>query len=160
MAEPDDGEAELSLLSLLLRNARRFQGELARRLDEAGVEPTTPAHMTVLAHLRDGDALSIAELARRAGVTRQTMHRAVHRLTDERLLVTEPGAGFPRSALVRLTDRGVRRREVAARILADLEGELAAQLGTQSVTTLRETLCEALHHPWPPHHDPPLEGLT
>jgi hypothetical protein len=61
---------------------------------------------------------------------------------------------------VRLTDRGVRRREVAARILADLEDELAAQLGTQNVTTLRETLREALRHPWPPHPDPTLEDTT
>ena len=64
------------------------------RLDAAGVDPITPAHAAVLAHLDNGTSLSIAELARRAGVTRQTMHRAVTQLLDEGLLTSKPGPGF------------------------------------------------------------------
>ncbi|MFC7466675.1 MarR family transcriptional regulator [Actinomadura keratinilytica] len=51
-------------------------------------------------------ALSVVELARRAGVTRQTTHRAVTQLVGEGLLVGEPGPGVPRSTLIRLTDAG------------------------------------------------------
>ncbi|MFD8120968.1 MarR family winged helix-turn-helix transcriptional regulator [Streptomyces albidoflavus] len=105
----------------------------------------TPAHTTVLAHLRHETALSIAELARRAGVTRQTMHRAVTQLVGEGLLVSEPGPGFPRSTLIRLTDAGRRRRDVALGILRDLEEELAKRLGSETVAGLRDTLTRA----WP-----------
>lgn len=80
-----------------------------------GVDPITPAHTTVLAHLGNDTSLSIAELARRAGVTRQTMHRAVTQLVDEGLLTSSPGPGFPRSTLIGLTVACCRRREVALR---------------------------------------------
>ncbi|MGK4585461.1 MarR family winged helix-turn-helix transcriptional regulator [Kitasatospora sp. HPMI-4] len=145
MKQLDSPEPDLSLLALLMQRTRWFQEELVRRLAAAGVVPITPAHLTVLAHLWDRDAVSIAELARRAGVTRQTMHRAVRQLVDEGLLSTEAGSGFPRAALVRVTGDGARRREVAARILAELEDELAAHLGAESLAALREILSR----PWP-----------
>ena len=107
--------------------------------------PITPAHAAVLAHLGRDTSLSIAELARRAGVTRQTMHRAVTQLVDEGLLVSTPGPGFPRSTLIGLTDEGSRRRDVASAILRDLEQVLDSRLGPGAVVELRDSLSRA----WP-----------
>ncbi|NUV28535.1 winged helix-turn-helix transcriptional regulator [Streptomyces odorifer] len=90
-------------------------------------------------------ALSVVELARRAGVTRQTTHRAVTQLVGEGLLVGEPGPGVPRSTLIRLTDAGRRRRDVALGSLRGLEEELAKRLGSETVAGLRDTLTRA----WP-----------
>lgn len=133
------------LLTLLQRGVRWFSDELLERLEAAGVDPITPAHAAVLAHLERGSSLSIAELARRAGVTRQTMHRAVKQLLGEGLLVSKPGPGFPRSTLIELTDAGSERRDVASGILRDLEQELAGQLGPAELANLRDSLTRA----WP-----------
>lgn len=138
-------EVDLPLLALLQRGVRWFSEELLERLDAAGVAPITPAHAAVLAHLTPGTSLSIADLARRADVTRQTMHRAVTQLIDEGLLVSTPGPGFPRSTLIGLTDAGCRRRDVASGILHDLEQVLGARLGPGGLAELRDGLTRA----WP-----------
>lgn len=133
------------LLALLQRGVRWFSDELLERLADAGVDHITPAHAAVLANLDDDAALSIAELARRAGVTRQTMHRAVTQLVDEGLLTSRPGPGFPRSSLIELTTEGRQRRDIASAILRDIERQLADRLGTESLAALRESLTQS----WP-----------
>ncbi|MEV0847653.1 MarR family winged helix-turn-helix transcriptional regulator [Streptomyces sp. NPDC049954] len=145
MTAQDRADAYLPLPVLMQRGQRWFSDELVARLEAAEVAPVTPAHTTVLAHLGRDTPLSIAELARRAGVTRQTMHRAVTQLVDEGLLTSTPGPGFPRSTLIRLTDAGRRRRDVALGILHDLEEELGSRLGPARVAELRDTLTRA----WP-----------
>ncbi|GHB78110.1 MarR family transcriptional regulator [Streptomyces xanthochromogenes] len=145
MSAKENAGTHPPLLTLLQRGARWFSDELMERLDAAGVDPITPAHAAVLAHLDSSASLSIAELARRAGVTRQTMHRAVTQLLDEGLLVSTPGPGFPRTTLIGLTDAGRRRRDVASGILHDLEQTLERQLGTEALAALRDSLTRA----WP-----------
>ncbi|NEA44666.1 MarR family winged helix-turn-helix transcriptional regulator [Streptomyces sp. SID11385] len=136
-------EPYLPLPLLLQRGQRWFSDELVARLDAAGGAPTTPAHTTVLAHLSHDTPLSIAELARRSGVSRQTMHRAVTQLVEEGLLTSKPGPGFPRSTLIGLTPAGERRRDLALGILRDLERELGDRLGAGTLEDLRETLARA-----------------
>jgi DNA-binding MarR family transcriptional regulator len=145
MGDADHDDANLPLLALLQRGVRWFSDELLERLAAAGVDNITPAHTAVLAYLDRGTSLSIAELARRAGVTRQTMHRAVTQLVDEGLLSSTPGPGFPRSSLIELTAAGCQRRDIASGILRDLEQDLASQLGTAALAELRESLARA----WP-----------
>lgn len=145
MSPENPSEVDLPLLALLQRAVRWFSEELMERLDAAGVAPITPAHAAVLAYLEPGASLSVAELARRAGVTRQTMHRAVTQLVEEGLLVSTPGPGFPRSTLIGLTDAGHRRRDVASGILRDLERELEDRLDPGDLSKLRDSLTRA----WP-----------
>ena len=145
MGAADHVDADLPLLALLQRGVRWFSDELLERLAAAGVDTITPAHAAVLAYLDQRSSMSIAELARRAGVTRQTMHRAVTQLVDEGLLTSTPGTGFPRSSLIELTAAGCQRRDIASGILRDLEHELASRLGTAAVAELRENLTRA----WP-----------
>ncbi len=144
-AEDEQSDANLPLLALLQRGVRWFSDELTDRLADAGVDPITPAHTVVLAYLDQGTSMSIAELARRAGVTRQTMHRAVTQLVDEGLLVSKPGPGFPRSTQIELTAAGRQRRGIASGILRDLEQVLASHLGTAALAELRDNLTRA----WP-----------
>jgi DNA-binding MarR family transcriptional regulator len=145
MSRGDRDEVSPPLLGLLQRGVRWFSDELMERLDAAGVAPITPAHAAVLAHLEPDTSLSVAELARRAGVTRQTMHRAVTQLVDEGLLTSTPGPGFPRSTLIGLTAAGGQRRDTASGILRDLEHELEGRLGPGDLTRLRDSLTRA----WP-----------
>lgn len=144
MSADDHRDLDLPLLALLQRGVRWFSDQLLERLDAAGVV-ITPAHTVVLAYLDRGTSLSIAELARRAGVTRQTMHRAVTQLVSEGLLASRPGPGFPRSTLIELTAAGSERRDIASSILRDLEQVIAAELGTAALAQLRDSLGRA----WP-----------
>ena len=116
--------------SSMRRTGTPEPGQQQRGGQSDRIDAITPAHTTVLTHLgQAGEQPTISELARRGGVTRQTMHRAVTQLVEEGLVVTAPGPGFPRSTLVALTPEGARRRGVASAILDDLELELAAHLG-------------------------------
>lgn len=145
MSREDNSGDSPPLLTLLQRGVRWFSDELLERLADAGVDPITPAHTAVLGNLDDEAGLSIAELARRAGVTRQTMHRAVTQLVDEGLLASTPGPGFPRSSLIKLTAAGRQRRDVASGILQELEQHLADRLGTAALAQLRKNLTRS----WP-----------
>lgn len=145
MSGGNPAQADPALLTLLQRGVRWFSDELLQGLADAGVDPITPAHAAVLANLDDDAALSIAELARRAGVTRQTMHRAVTQLVGEGLLTSTPGPGFPRSSLIELTASGRQRRDIASGIIRDLERQLADRLGAAALAALRESLTRS----WP-----------
>lgn len=142
-----DGAAEqdLPLLALLQRSLRACQEEFLGRIEQAGVASITPAHTMVLAHLRTGQPLSTAELARRAGVTRQTMHRSVTQLVEEGLLTSTPGSGFPRSTGITLTEAGRARRDVALGALEDMESAIGERLGEDELAALRRALLRA----WP-----------
>ncbi|WP_033343122.1 MarR family winged helix-turn-helix transcriptional regulator [Catenuloplanes japonicus] len=145
MSAGEHADANLPLLAFLQRGVRWFTDQLLERLEAEGVDPITPAHAAVLAHLEHDTPLSIAELARRAGVARQTMHRAVTQLLGEGLLISTPGPGFPRSTLIALTDAGRQRRDIASGVLRDLEGVLREQLGDAALAQLRDNLTRA----WP-----------
>ncbi|MCG7310801.1 MarR family winged helix-turn-helix transcriptional regulator [Brachybacterium sp. ACRRE] len=133
----------LPLLALLQHGLRVLTDEFVQRMEAAGVDPITPAHAIVLMHLGQESPLTVAELARRADVTRQTMHRAVMQLVDEGILTSAPGTGFPRSTLIGLTAAGEQRRDLARGILDELDRELAEEVGQGAVEELRGALGRA-----------------
>ncbi|MFE5775290.1 MarR family winged helix-turn-helix transcriptional regulator [Brachybacterium sp. NPDC056505] len=137
------GRDALPLLALLQRGLRVLTDEFVQRMEAAGTDPITPAHAIVLMHLGQESPLTVAELARRADVTRQTMHRAVMQLVDEGILTSTPGSGFPRSTLIGLMEAGERRRDLARGILDELDRELAQEVGADAVEVLRGVLGRA-----------------
>jgi DNA-binding MarR family transcriptional regulator len=52
------------------------------------------------------EALTVPRIARRMGLTRQSVQSSVNRLIDDGMLASEPNADHSRSPLVRLTERG------------------------------------------------------
>ncbi|HEY0813488.1 MAG TPA: MarR family transcriptional regulator [Pseudonocardia sp.] len=53
-----------------------------------------------------GEPLSVPRVARRMGLTRQSVQASVNRLVDDGLLAAQPNADHARSPLFRLTDSG------------------------------------------------------
>ena len=51
MSTEDPADAYVPLLALLQRGVRWFSDELLERLEAAGVDPITPAHGAVVAHV-------------------------------------------------------------------------------------------------------------
>jgi DNA-binding MarR family transcriptional regulator len=130
---------QTNLGQLLLRAFRWFDESLIRALHAAGWPELTRAHSLVFAQL-DTKGTRTAELARRAGISRQAVHQTVGELQRLGLVRLVPDPTNRSAKLVVPTDRGRDSIRVAKAVLADLESELAHRLGRGQVRALRQAL--------------------
>lgn len=133
----DSGEP---LLGPLIRGAFRwYQDAVQERLALRGEEPLSLTQFELFARI-DRDGTTIAELARRMGITRQSAHQAVRELARTGLVRVEPDPSSARSRLARPTARAAERIRVVREVLREIEDQLAARLGTRTVAQLRQIL--------------------
>jgi DNA-binding MarR family transcriptional regulator len=138
-------------MPLLLAGAKRwFDDALMASMRAAGEQPLSSAQGQVFA-LLDPDGTTVAELARRLGVTRQTTHQAVHGLLALGLLEQVPDPSSARNRLIRITAEGVRVHRRAQATLAVIEDALAERIGAEAATALRTALTL-------PRGEPPVVG--
>ncbi|MFJ8085635.1 MarR family winged helix-turn-helix transcriptional regulator [Streptomyces sp. NPDC096205] len=138
-------------LPQLLGEARRwFEEGLLSALEAAGATPVSPTQAQLFAVL-DDEGTTVAELARRMGVTRQTAHQAVHGLVAGGLLEQIPDPASARQRLIRRTPEGERAHRQAGAILERLEEQLAERIGRETVDALRATLETSWGRPPSPH---------
>ncbi|WP_225635562.1 MarR family winged helix-turn-helix transcriptional regulator [Streptomyces solaniscabiei] len=138
-------------MPLLLAGAKRwFDDALMASMRAAGEQPLSSAQGQVFA-LLDPDGTTVAELARRLGVTRQTAHQAVHGLLALGLLEQVPDPSSARNRLIRITAEGVRVHRRAQATLAVIEDALAERIGAEAATALRTALTL-------PRGEPPVVG--
>lgn len=131
----------------LLASAKRwFDDALHNSMRLSGEQPVTIAQAAVFASL-DASGTSVAELARRIGTTRQSVHQAVHGLIGMGLLEQTPDPTSARNRLVRVTEEGDRVHRKALRIIDAIERELATRIGEDAVTALRDALDESWGSP-------------
>ena len=114
--------------------------------------PPGTRHSALFAAL-DRDGTRPAELARRLGVTRQSVHQTLHELVDMGLLKLIADPVDRRATIAQLTPQGREHLRVARRIFRDLERELEDRIGTKNAEALR---C-SLSLDW---GDPGLAGTT
>jgi DNA-binding MarR family transcriptional regulator len=132
------------LIRLLWRAHNWFRAALIDALEaQDGGAGISAAHVTLLSQLPP-EGVSIAELARRLGVSAPTAHQWVHELAAMGVATVESDPRSTRSKLVRLTAAGTRRRAETMELLAGLEDTLAGRVGADTVTALRA----ALEAPW------------
>ncbi|MFE6335934.1 MarR family winged helix-turn-helix transcriptional regulator [Streptomyces sp. NPDC057806] len=136
----------LNLPQLLTEAKRWFDDALLASMEAAGEQPVTVAQAAVFATL-DEQGTTISELARRIGVTRQTVHQAVHGLIGMGLLEQVPDPASARSRLIRPTAEGARVHQRAQAALAVIEGVLADRIGTAAVSALRLALTASWGEP-------------
>lgn len=92
-------------LTVLLRRARAFSGEMARE-----VHPDLePAAYGLLVRLDERGAQRATDLAAYIGVGKATMSRQLHALEEVGLVAREPDPADGRAWLVHLTDEGSTR---------------------------------------------------
>jgi DNA-binding MarR family transcriptional regulator len=130
---------QVNLGQLLLRAFRWFDESLVSALHAAGWPEVTRAHSLVFAQLGPGGTRT-AEIARRAGVSRQAVHQSVRELQRLGLVELVPDPANRSAKLVVATDRGRQSTRVALATLAALEVELTRRLGRRRVQALREAL--------------------
>jgi DNA-binding MarR family transcriptional regulator len=130
---------QVNLGQLLLQAFRWFDESLVSALHAAGWPEVTRAHSLVFAQL-DPAGRRTAEIARRAGVSRQAVHQTVRELRRLGLVELVPDPGNRSAKLVVATERGRQSTRVALATLAALEVELTRRLGRRRVQALREAL--------------------
>jgi DNA-binding MarR family transcriptional regulator len=134
-------------LAILLREPFRTMSEqLIERLAERGHREIRYVHGTVFQYLDDAGT-RISVLARRAGVTRQSMTQLVEHLERHGYVERVPDPADGRAQLVRATPRGSAVFTVVREFVAEVDARLEARLGpakVQRLRTLLEELDEAL----------------
>ncbi len=124
-----------------------FNDALVGRLQASGWPRFSRTEALVFAFV-DEDGTRPVELARRIGISRQSMHTVISKLIQRDLLTTDPDPNDARSLLVRLSSRGNQLAHAASKVIEELEGELAGRIGTEHVESLRRAL--AAHWGPPP----------
>jgi DNA-binding MarR family transcriptional regulator len=126
----------------LLRASDWLNDALLDRLHAAGWPPLNRSHALVFAHLGATAPATMhgAELARRMGVTRQSVHVLLRQMEDWELLSQRVDGGDHRRAVVVVAARGKRLLVAVRRELTRLEDELTDRIGTGHVDALRAAL--------------------
>ncbi|MBZ4318627.1 MarR family winged helix-turn-helix transcriptional regulator [Streptomyces huiliensis] len=96
--------------------------------------------MGALGHLAREPGLSYSELARRAGVTAQSMQATVGRLEQAGAVARTTPAGRGRKAVLQVTEEGRRMLDDMRRVLVGLEGPLTAGLSVEERSVLARVL--------------------
>jgi DNA-binding MarR family transcriptional regulator len=109
----------------------------------AADEGLTSARWQVLGAIAlAGTPLTVPQVARRMGLTRQSVQVSVNRLIGDELVRIEDNPDHRRSPLIRLTQRGVGAYEALARRQARWIDALAAGLPVEDLATTARVLTE------------------
>ncbi|MBE8476429.1 MULTISPECIES: MarR family winged helix-turn-helix transcriptional regulator [Streptomyces] len=121
--------------------AWQFSQIVAGRLEKAlRVEALTLAQHNALQHAARTPGVSAAEIARRSGITAQSMGAAVGQLIERGLLRREPHPTSRRSMRLYTTDDGHSLATRAASIAARIEAETTSPLGPDDKDTIHRLL--------------------
>ncbi len=132
-----------TLLSLLDAATESVLAEFRRDLEEAGYADIRPTHGCVFRFVRD-DGMRLTELARLAGMTKQSVGELVDDLVNRGYVERIPDPEDRRAKLICLTDRGIEAQKVGFGLLADVEDRWAERFGATRVKQLRKLLEEAV----------------
>jgi DNA-binding MarR family transcriptional regulator len=106
-------------------------------------EGLTSARWQVMGAIALADRpLTVPQIARRMGLTRQSVHATVKRLVADRLLELAPNADHRRSQLVSLTELGERRYAALDRRQAEWVNRLARGIGRSELEAAARVLDE------------------
>ncbi|MBW0105136.1 MarR family winged helix-turn-helix transcriptional regulator [Pseudonocardia sp. KRD291] len=130
---------------LLMTLGRRLRGEIELDLAASGL---TLRHLSALGHLGREPGRSYSELARRAGVTVQSMQATLRQLEALGAVERRTPPGRGRTAELHPTDSGRRLRAAGLAIVAAADERLVAALPEQDATALGPLLMQ-LHRAGP-----------
>jgi DNA-binding MarR family transcriptional regulator len=127
---------------LLAKASQRWNELLQDGFAEAGFPEVRASYGSVLIPLFEEDGLRMGEIARRARLSKQTMTTMVRLCERDGLVERRPDTDDRRAARVHLTAKAKRFRPKAEEVLARLEREIRAMLGSRRSENLRRSLGE------------------
>lgn len=126
----------------LAKASQRWNELLALRFRREGYGEVRPSYGSILVPLFEEDGLRMGELARRAGLSKQTMTTMVRLLERDGLVSRAPDPADGRASLVFLTDRSRAFRPVAARVVREVEELVEERLSAREVARFHRFLEE------------------
>jgi MarR family transcriptional regulator, temperature-dependent positive regulator of motility len=106
---------------LLAKALQRWNSSLYERLREEGFGHVRPSFGSLLIPLFEEDGLRLGELARRGGISKQTMTTMVRQVEDAGLIRRKVDEKDARAVRVFLTAEARRFEPVADKVLAELD---------------------------------------
>jgi DNA-binding MarR family transcriptional regulator len=128
------------LIALVDRANRALQADMVQTAHRRGHLELKPAHNSVFATLSAEHGSRAADMANRAGITRQSMGEVIRDLVDLGILEMLPDPEDRRAKLVVYTEHG---REVALDgygYIVELERRFAEEFGEQEYAMVRDVL--------------------
>lgn len=136
---------DATLYGKLMRASRGEACQTLAGIHERGFPDVTLTDTNLLANLDTGGC-TITDLARRAGVTRQSASQQVAALVQAGYVETCPSPKDRRAVVVVQTDEGRALLKTALEVVARLEARYAAVLGARRHTQLHDALDTLLSH--------------
>jgi DNA-binding MarR family transcriptional regulator len=127
------------LISLVDKSARTLRADMLRNAHARGYAELQPAHNAVFATLPPEGARA-ADMATRAGITRQSMGEVIRDMVGLGLLETVPDPVDRRAKIVRFTDYGLGVAQAGYEHIIDVERVLREGLGDADVDATRRVL--------------------
>jgi len=127
---------------LLAKASQRWNELLYAHFSERGYEEVRPAYGSLLLPLFEEDGLRMGELARRAGLAKQTLTTMVTLLERDGLVRRETDPVDARATRILLTERAQSFRPVAERVLRELDRLVTRSLGARRARQLEIDLKE------------------
>jgi DNA-binding MarR family transcriptional regulator len=124
---------------LLFDSTRRFQERVLQLVNGKGFPDIRIPHLAVTRHI-DVAGTRIADVAARAGVTKQSMGEMIDQLEGMKYLTRAADADDKRAKIVKFTREGRKLLVTIQAAVATTEKELAARIGTKAVKSLRDRL--------------------
>ncbi len=125
-----------NIKSLLQEKVWLLENRLQKKRMGSTYKSLTNSEARILAVLR-GEELTIAEISRRLGVSRQAVHKIVSGLVDRKLLKLELITGNARDKRIVFTQAGEKMKQEAMQKLYELEKEIEAAIGSRNLTLLK-----------------------
>ncbi len=125
---------------LLAKASQRWNELLADGFATEGFPEVRPSYGSVLIPLFEEDGLRMGEIARRVRLTKQTITTLVGLCERDGLVARQPDPEDGRATIVSLTPHARRFESAAERVLAELDREVADQLGPRQRATLHAAL--------------------
>jgi len=142
-------ESELNTGVLLFLPYRALENRVFAALAEAGFDDFTPAQARVMQRIGP-NGTRLTELAEQAQITKQTAGFLVDQLEKAGYVVRVPDPTDKRARLVCLAEKAASAQRIAAAVVAEVEKEWEAHLGSRRMKQLREalTLLREITDPW------------
>jgi DNA-binding MarR family transcriptional regulator len=147
--------ARADLLGQLSSALRAVDRRVERRLLRLGYADVRPGHLALLLNL-ERDGASGADLARRAGMTKQSMGELVRELELRDYVERRPDPRDGRARLVLPTGRGLMLVAHARQAIAEVETDAGRRIGAGRLAALRRALRDVAEPE--ASGDPPVEA--
>ena len=125
---------------LLAQALRRFNQRLLREFSARGFGEIRASYGSVLIPLFAKDGLRLAEVARRAGLSKQAITGIVKECEQDGLVLRERDPDDGRAFRLRLSGKGREFQRTAEAVLAGLDDELVRSLGKKEYEALKRAL--------------------